>query len=370
MLLQTLKITNFRNYTQQQIQFSSGLNCIVGDNGMGKTAILDAIYYLCIGRSYFAAQEKILVRHSETFFRLEGLFFIDSDRAMLQKIVAKVQPFKHKSLEKNDIPYQRLSEHIGLLPIVMIAPDDISLVAEGSEERRAFMDNTLSQFDKTYLQHLVEYNRILKQRNAALKQFAESMVFNTALIEIYNTQLIEPARIIHKKRIFFMESFLPIFQEYYAIIAGGVEQAGCVYESHLFEKDFATLLHQALEKDRILQRTTEGIHKDDLILTLNGHHVKKIGSQGQLKSFLLALRLAQYDFIKKQKNVTPILLLDDIFDKLDESRVKQLIALLVQKNFGQLFITDTHPERIVHIAQSYADEVGIFTIQDGAVVIN
>jgi DNA replication and repair protein RecF len=367
MLLQTLKITNFRNYTQQNIEFSSGLNCLVGANGMGKTAVLDAIYYLCMGKSYFAAQEKILMRHGEIFFRLEGNFVTDINTKKIDKITAKVQPFKQKTIEKNDIPYQRLSEHIGLLPIVMIAPDDIALVAEGSEERRAFIDNTLSQLDKTYLLNLVEYNQILKQRNAALKQFADEQRFDYELIEIYNTQLLEPAQVIYEKRIFFIQSFLPVFQAYYQLITGGAETAACEYESHLSEKPLKILLQESIQKDKILQRTTEGIHKDDLLLLLNGHSVKKIGSQGQLKSFLLALRLAQYDFIKNQKNVTPILLLDDIFDKLDEARVSQLIALLVQKNFGQLFITDTHPERIITIAQAYTDEIGIFTVKNGTI---
>ena len=310
---------------------------------MGKTNLLDAIYYLCLGKSNFSIPDQNIARHEENFFRLEARFEL---RGKNEKIVAKVIPRKKKEFERNDVPYQRLAEHIGMLPVVIIAPDDTAIITEGSEARRRFIDNTLSQLDNDYLHHLIQYNKVLKQRNASLKQFAENNSFNPHLMAAYDEQLSQPGEIIYRKRVEFIKKFLPVLTEMYKFISGKRESIQCEYKSDLGETPFARLLQDAFEKDRILQRTTKGIHKDDLLLTIDAYPLKRYGSQGQLKSYLLALKLAQYELLKREKKVAPILLLDDIFDKLDNKRVTYLLQLLTGGEFGQIFITDTHENRV------------------------
>jgi DNA replication and repair protein RecF len=310
--------------------------------------------------------DKNLVRHGETFFRLEGYFEQSDGRK--DKIVAKFIPGQRKEIEHNDSPVTRLTDFIGQFPVVMIAPDDVSLVQEGSEERRRFLDTTLSQLYPDYLGQLLIYNALLKQRNALLKQFADAHRFDAALLEAIDRQMPVPAQILYERRAAFVESFEPLFTDLYAVISGSRERVSVAYQSDLARKPLADLFSDALEKDRILQRTTNGPHRDDLELMMDGQIVKKFASQGQLKSFLLAMRLAQYELLRREKGVSPLLLLDDIFDKLDEQRVRQLIALLIDRSYGQIFITDTQRSRIESVVGSFEGAYAMFEVADGAVV--
>lgn len=368
MYLQALKLTNFKNYEAQTLLFSEHLNCFVGQNGAGKTNLLDAIYYLCMCKSHFKTSDRNITRHDSNFFRLEGNFVtpIPQEKKQLDKIIAKVEPRKRKEFERNHAVYERLSEHIGTYPVVMIAPDDTLMAKEGSEERRRFLDNTLCQLDNQYLIHLMQYNKVLAQRNKLLKQMAEARTFDEILVQSYDVQLIPSANYIHQKRIEWMSDFEPIFKEYYNQISGEKEAVKCVYQSKLTETNITELLQESIEKDRILQRTTAGIHKDDLKFIFNDVAVKQFASQGQLKSYILALKLAQYELLRKQKGITPILLLDDIFDKLDVNRVQQLLELLIKKNsFGQIFITDTHENRVTEIVNKFGTTFSKFTVTNG-----
>ena len=317
---------------------------------MGKTNLIDAVHYLCMGRSYFTASDRDVIRQAEDadFFRLEGHFI---KHGKPETVVAKVVPGKKKELEHNKIPYLKLSEHIGNFPIVVVAPSDVQLALDGSEERRQFLDNTLSQLSPFYLQNLIQYNKILQQRNALLKQFAEQKYFDRVLLETYNTQLVPLGKQIHEARQAFFEVFYPIFLVRYAQIAKAQEPVALVYESDLNTTPFEQLLASSLEKDRILQRTNTGIHKDDIDFLIKNLPLKKYASQGQLKSFILALKLSQHQMLRQEKQVTPILLLDDLFDRLDKNRVQQLIALLLEDEeaFGQIFITDTDLTRMMQV---------------------
>lgn len=380
MYLQALKLTNFKNYESQTLLLSEYLNCFVGQNGMGKTNLLDAIYYLCMCKSHFKASDKHIMRQGADFFRLEGNFVSansnENEKPIIDKIIAKVKPRKRKDFERNKAVYDRLADHIGRFPVVMIAPNDTLMAMEGSEERRRFLDNTLCQLDNQYLKHLIHYNKALSQRNKALKQFAETRIFDKILIESYNIQLLPAATYIHAKRQAWMTDFEPIFKDYYGKISGQREEVKCIYQSKLSTTDFETLLNENIEKDRILQRTTTGIHKDDLKFVFNDVPVKQFASQGQLKSYILALKLAQYELLKQQKHLAPILLLDDIFDKLDESRVKHLLELLItsqnnnDKNngFGQVFITDTHENRVAQIIEHFGMDYEKFVVESGQIV--
>lgn len=358
-------MTHFKNYTSQQLDCSPTLNCIVGLNGMGKTNLLDAVYYLCMGKSHFNLPDIHVVEHDAGFFRLEGHFQLNKRR---EKIVAKVQPRRRKELERNDVPYQRLSDHVGLITVVFIAPDDTYLITEGSEARRSFIDNTLSQLDHQYLQELILYNKVLRQRNALLKQFGENRNYNPALIQVYDQQLLEPAAYIHEQRRQFIDAFRPYLRETVAVLSRERESVDCLYRSKLSETPFPELLQEAAEKDRILERTTVGIHKDDLQFTIEGYALKKFGSQGQLKSFVLALKLAQYELLRQHKDRAPILLLDDIFDKLDRSRVEQLLQLLLSREFGQIFITDTHEKRLEEIILQVGANYRKFIVENGRAI--
>lgn len=363
MHIEQLKLTNFKNYEQEAIACSPQVNCFVGLNGMGKTNLLDSVYYLCMTKSHNGLIDSNIVRHGADFFRLEGIFQKEGKR---DKIVAKVIPRKKKEFERNDVPYSRLADHIGEYPVVIVAPNDTSIILEGSEVRRRFLDNTLSQLDSIYLHALLRYNKILEQRNALLKQFAEKRTFNESLLETYNTQLVDPTNIICEKRKAFIASFCTVLQEIYDFIAMQRETIDCQYESKLLATPFDQLLTETSEKDRLLQRTTTGIHKDDLDLKINGYPAKQFASQGQLKSLVLSLKLAQYEILRREKKIQPLLLLDDIFDKLDKTRVSQLLKLLLEKSFGQIFITDTDEHRVTAIVQQLNAPYRKFRIENGS----
>ena len=332
---------------------------------MGKTNLLDAIHVLCLGKSHFMSTDQNLVRTGEDFFRLQAKFRKLDEK---EDIVVKYKLRGKKVFERNKIAYKRLADHVGLLPLVIIAPDDAGLILNGSEERRRFLDFILVQFDSQYMTQLLRYNQIIEQRNALLKSADHPKEVDISLLEVYDAQLPEPAKYIFAKRTEFIEKLYPVFQAYYEEISGGKEVVEISYKSHLQQDSMADLLLLSRDKDLILQRTSKGIHKDDLILELKGKTLKQFASQGQLKSYLLAMKLAQYELLRQAREVTPILLLDDIFDKLDANRVKHLLSLLIEHQFGQIFITDTHEDRVEGILQDikFSSDYKKFVIADGA----
>ncbi|MDO5971679.1 DNA replication and repair protein RecF [Flavivirga aquimarina] len=354
MILKSLSLLNYKNFDSKSFTFNDKINCIVGNNGIGKTNVLDAIYHLSFGKSYFNPVATQNIKHNEDFFVINGDYIKDNNS---EKIAISLKRGQKKVIKRNAKVYEKFSEHIGFLPLVIISPADRDLITEGSDTRRKFIDSVISQSDKTYLSHLINYNKILAQRNALLKYFALNHTFNNDTLEVYNNQLTDFGTRVFEKRDAFLKTFIPIFKARYEAISNGNETVDLVYHSDLFNGSLNTLLQNAINKDKALQYTSVGVHKDDLHFNIEGHPIKKFGSQGQQKSFLIALKLAQFDFIKSQSGVNPILLLDDIFDKLDEHRVTQIIKLVDDENFGQLFISDTHAERteatVKQVHQSY-----------------
>jgi DNA replication and repair protein RecF len=359
MYLQKLSLVNFKNLESQSFDFQQKINCFVGNNGVGKTNILDAIYYLSFAKSYFNSVAGQNIRHGEAFFMIEGDYILN-DRT--EKIVCSLKKGQKKVLKRNGKNYEKFSEHIGQLPLVIISPADRDLVTEGSDTRRKFIDGVISQQNKNYLKDILSYNKVLTQRNALLKYFAANRTFDALNLEVYNEQLSEYGARIYKVRKAFLEKFIPIFNEKYQIISDDKESVNLVYKSQLNDFSIKELLQKSLEKDKILQYTSSGIHKDDLSFEIGEYPIKKFGSQGQQKSYLIALKFAQFEFIKQQTNVLPILLLDDIFDKLDESRVLQIINLVDNDEFGQIFITDTHSERTENIVKQSNKPYQIFKL--------
>lgn len=368
MYIEQISLTNFKNYEAATLAFSPQVNGFVGRNGMGKTNILDAIYYLCMSKSHFLSLDADVIRVGADFFRLDGRFIRN---AASERIVAKMAARKKKVLTRNEVPYKTLAEHIGLFPVIMFTPDDTLLAKEGSEERRRFLDTVLCQIDRPYLQNLSQYNKILQQRNALLKKWGDTeggdFAETAVLLEVYDAQLVPLAAYIYAQRQAFITELSPVFNAFYAKISGAEEPVQLVYASPLHDQTMAALLVKNRDKDRILQRTSGGIHRDDLVFEMHDRSLKRFGSQGQLKSFVLSLKLAQYALLKAQNAVPPILLLDDIFDKLDEKRVENLLDLLVSERFGQIFITDTHPERMAQVLQTLAADARLFTVSRGTV---
>jgi DNA replication and repair protein RecF len=359
MYLQKISLVNFKNISSQTFDFQEKINCFVGNNGVGKTNVLDAIYYLSFAKSYFNSVALQNIRHGEDFFMIEGSYILGKRD---EKIVCSLKKGQKKVLKRNGKTYDKFSEHIGQLPLVIISPADRDLIVEGSETRRKFIDGVISQQDKEYLQSLIQYNKVVSQRNALLKYFAANRTFDALNLKIYDEQLISFGTIIYKKRKKFLDSFVPIFNEKYQLISEDKETVNLVYKSQLETLSFEKLLTQSLEKDKILQYTSVGVHKDDLSFEIDGYPIKKFGSQGQQKSYLIALKLAQFQFIKEQSAVVPILLLDDVFDKLDEHRVSQIIKLVNKDEFGQIFITDTHAERTEEVIKKSNKPYQIFKL--------
>ena len=355
MHLNRLSLINYKNFETREFQFDQKINCLVGPNGVGKTNVLDAIYHLAFGKSYFNPVTTQNVRHGCEYFVLEGAFEEGGREAL---IVCSFKKGARKVLKRNGKVYDRISEHIGQVPLVIISPADRDLILEGSETRRKFLDGVISQSDKAYLQDVLGYQKLVSQRNALLKYFAANRTFDPASLEVYDLQMAELGSRIHEKRKDFMQAFSPIFSAQYRAISGGDESVRLRYESQLRQAPLLELLRDNLEKDRAFQYSTQGVHKDDLGMEIGGHPIKKFGSQGQQKSFLIALKFAQFQFMKSELAATPLLLLDDIFDKLDEHRVAHIISLVDQDRFGQIFISDTHADRteavVKKIHQSYA----------------
>jgi len=362
MHLEKLSLLNFKNYSELEIDLSPRINCFVGNNGEGKTNLFDSIYYLSFCKSFFNPVDTMNIRHGQEFFMIQGAFRKNGDS---ENVYCGLKKNQKKKFKRNEKEYQKLSEHIGLIPLVMVSPADSSLILEGSEERRKYLNGVISQYDRDYLFDLIKYNKMLMQRNKLLKDFAIRRYYESDSLDVWDDQLVLLGERIFQKREAFIQQLLPIFQYYYDFISDGHEQVELNYDSQLIEKDFALLLKDAREKDRVLQYTSKGVHKDDLKLMLSGYPIKKQGSQGQQKTFLLALKLAQYDFLKEINEVKPIILLDDVFDKLDNNRVTQVIKLVSKDNFGQIFITDTNEKHLADILDKIPVEHRVFRVKKG-----
>lgn len=364
MYLQQLSVINFKNYTEAELSFSEGVNAFTGNNGAGKTNLLDAIHYLSLCKSYFNPIDSQQIKQGTDFFIINGMF---SKNDAKEAIACGVKRNQKKQFKRNKKDYQRLADHIGLFPLVMISPYDISIIIEGSEERRKFIDNVISQTDNHYLDELITYNKVLVNRNALLKQISDIGRYDPELLAVFDEQLIASGNLIFEKRKAFMESFTAIFNRHYHFLSENAEQVDLVYESQLLNDDFAALLKKNTERDRALERTTIGIHKDELQFAIHGMPMKKFGSQGQQKSFLIALKLAQYSFLYQQKGFKPLLLLDDIFDKLDDNRVTKLMQMVSNHDFGQVFITDTSAAKIEGIFKDIKVDLKLFKVAGGEV---
>jgi DNA replication and repair protein RecF len=339
----------------------------VGNNGVGKTNILDAIHYLSLTKSFFNNIDSINIKHGEDYFIIDGTFARDDDNDDDDRIYCAFQKQRQKVMKKNGKEYQRLSEHIGRYPVVMISPADSALISEGSEERRRFMNKIISQYDAGYLDAVLNYGKALQQRNRLLKDFGQSGKFDNETLRIWDAQLVRYGSHVFSERENLVNELIPVFQEYYKLISSGSEEVKLSYRSHLSEGDFSEALVNSLGKDRFLEYTSVGIHKDDLILEMDGYPVKSLGSQGQQKSYLVALKLAKFDYISRKSGKVPVLLLDDIFDKFDARRVEQIIRLVGNHRFGQIFITDTHQDRLHEILSGNETDYRLFRISNNSV---
>ncbi|MFD0964020.1 DNA replication/repair protein RecF [Pseudofulvibacter geojedonensis] len=360
MILKQLSLVNYKNFESKSFTFSDKINCFVGNNGVGKTNVLDAIYHLSYGKSYFNPVASQNVNHSADFFMIDGAYE-KNDRS--EKIIVGYKKNQKKTIKRNGKLYERFSDHIGFLPLVIVSPADRDLIIEGSETRRKFIDSIISQSDKEYLNTLIKYNKTLAQRNSLLKYFAANNTFDASTLEVYNEQLTNYGTFIYSKRKMFVELFNTIFLNRHKVVSGANEKTSIIYKSQLHDTNLDNLLTQSINKDKALQYTSVGIHKDDLVFNIENHPIKRFGSQGQQKSFLIALKLAQFDFLKNESGVRPILLLDDIFDKLDENRVSQLIHLVNGNDFGQIFISDTHKERTENIIKETEKTYELFQLK-------
>lgn len=361
MVIEQISILNFKNLEQVDLNFSKKINCLLGNNGMGKTNLLDALFYLSFCKSLTNLNDSQLIQHNKDFCMLQGRYLFEN--GVTEDIYCGLKLKHRKKIKRNKKEYEKLSEHIGLLPLVMISPADTELIHGGSDERRKFVDMVISQYDKSYLQALIRYNNALSQRNALLKEQTNQP--DNELFEIWEEQLLVNGHLIHEKRKSFVTRFLPIFKEFYQFICNSEETVDLSYQSQLSESDLKTLLNQRRERDKILGYTSAGIHKDDFNFLLNDYLIRKIGSQGQSKTYLIALKLAQFNFLVETGSSTPMLLLDDIFDKLDAERVEQIVKLVVQNQFGQIFITDTNRKYLDEILAKRGQNYKLFLVENG-----
>ena len=358
-VLEKIVISDFRNIQLQELEFSPNVNCISGNNGEGKTNLLDAVYYLSMTKGAFATSDRYTFRHGTDEFSISGTYRMENGLA--SRFAVKVTDGGEKKLRRDDKPYSKVSEHIGTLPIVMVSPSDISLVSESGEERRRFVNSVISQMDREYMTSLQQYNRLLLQRNRILKE-AEP---DRALLEVVDMRMASCAEPVYDARKRFVEELRPVVAEYYKALSGDSEQVEVSYSSELSKASLDAILSSAFEKDRVLKYTTSGIHRDDLIFTMNGHPIRRFGSQGQQKSFLVALKFAQYEIMKNNYGFAPILLLDDVFDKLDMSRISNLLQMVASSDFGQIFITDSNKVRMSGIVDGLTKDRVYFDTSEG-----
>lgn len=361
MLLRELSILNYKNIRETKLRFSEKLNCFVGLNGQGKTNILDAIYYLSFTKSAYNTIDSQNITHNEDMALIQGRYTYEDHAFEPETISCGIKRGVKKQFRRGKKDYQRLLDHIGLIPLVLVSPQDSELISEGSDERRRFMDGVISQYDKQYLEHLTRYNALLKQRNALLKQYGETpLQAPTDLFEVIELQMAELATYIFEQRTAFIQHFIPAFQEMYTAISDNQETVSLCYTSQLQNRDLVQAFAQTRQRDLIVGWTTQGIHKDELEMLLGAYPLKRVGSQGQQKSYLLAMKLGQAIFLGK-----PILLLDDIFDKLDSERVERIIRLVSSNRFGQIFITDTDRQHLTAILETMPNIAAVFQVING-----
>ncbi len=353
-VLEKIVISDFRNIELQELEFSPNINCISGNNGEGKTNLLDAIYYLSMTKSAFASSDKFNFRYGTEEFSLSGTYRME--KGISSRFSLKMTSKGEKKMRRDDKPYSKVSEHVGALPIVMVSPADISMVSESGDERRKFVNAVLSQMDREYLSALQQYNRFLLQRNRMLKD----MDVDRSLLEVIDMRMSALAEPVFQARKRFIEDLKPIVAEYYKTLSGGTEQVDIEYESELSKAGLDQLLAASFDKDRIMKYTTSGIQRDDFIFTMNGHPIRRHGSQGQQKSFLVSLKFAQYEIMKKNYGFAPILLLDDVFDKLDMGRISNLLQMVASNDFGQIFITDSNKVRMAGIVDGLTQDRAYF----------
>ena len=363
MILKRISILNYKNLEQVELDFSDKMNCFIGQNGMGKTNLLDAVYYLSFCKSATNPIDSQNMMHHQDFFVIQG--FYETESGDIEEIYCGMKRRQKKLFKRNKKEYTRLSDHIGFIPLVMVSPSDSELISGGSEERRRFMDVVISQYDKEYLEALIRYNKALQQRNTLLKN---EQGFDEELMEVWEEMMAASGEVVYRKRCAFIEEFIPIFQTFYSQISQNKEEVGLVYESHAQQGNLVQLLKESRQRDQIMGYSLKGIHKDDLLMQLGDYPIKKEGSQGQNKTYLIALKLAQFDFLRRTgSHTTPLLLLDDIFDKLDASRVEQIVKLVAGDKFGQIFITDTNRDHLDKIMQKIEGEYKVFSVEDGAI---
>lgn len=364
MIIKELNIINFKNIAEATLAFSPGFNCFVGNNGVGKTNVLDALYHLSMCKSYFNLPDLQNIRHGEPFFVVQGKYEREGEEL---DVYCGVKRGQKKVFKKNQKAYDKLSEHIGLLPLVMISPEDVVLIDGGSEERRKLIDGIISQCDRGYLYQLIRYNKALSQRNSFLKSNVGKLL-DLEMLDIWDEQLAECGEAIMRKRAEFLAEFSRVFQSYYELLSLGREVVTLSYKVSVKDGGMLSALRASFERDRIMTYTTTGVHRDDILLNIGDYPVKKIGSQGQKKTFLIALKLAQYAWLHRMSGVKPLLLLDDIFDKLDADRVNQIVAIVSGDVFGQVFITDTNREHIDDILKLQHTEYKLFKVEQGEIL--
>ena len=363
MWLKRISILNYKNLEQAELSFSRKMNCIIGKNGMGKTNLLDAVYYLSFCKSATNPIDSQNIRHDQDFFVIQG--FYETDTQEPEEVYCGLKRKQKKQFKRNKKEYTRLSDHIGFIPLVLVSPADSLLIAGGSEERRRFMDVVISQFDREYLEALIRYNKALMQRNTLLKSDVEP---EEELMVVWEEMMAAAGTVVYQKRKAFIDEFIPVFQSYYAYISQDREEVSLAYESHAAQGDLLQLIQESRQRDRIMGYSLKGVHKDDLVMQLGEFPIKREGSQGQNKTYLIALKLAQFEFLKRTgSQTTPLVLLDDIFDKLDASRVEQIVKLVAGDNFGQIFITDTNRDHLDKILKKIDGDYKLFEVEGGMV---
>jgi len=363
MTLKHLSIINYKNIAQADLEFSPNINCFIGNNGMGKTNLLDAVYYLSFCKSATNPIDSHIINHNADVCMLQGKYRMDNNTT--EEIFCAIRRRQKKQFKRNKKEYERIADHIGLIPLVMISPADNELITGSSDERRKFMDIAISQYDTSYLKALIRYNRALQQRNILLK----NETIDITLLELWENQLVEDGSIVHEKRRSFIEAFTPIFNSFYTRISQSNETVSFDYVSQLNDGDFKALLIANRRRDTAMGHTTVGIHRDELEMLLDGYPIRKVGSQGQNKTYFVSMKLAQFHFLLNISGKTPLLLLDDIFDRLDSKRVEEIVSLVSEKEFGQIFISDTNRKSLDKILEKHHDNYRLFSVESGEISV-